>query len=59
MHFGQVSTDLSEAEHVANMWTYIEGENILNESETLQNKWDVRLTEEDINTIISELENLI
>ena len=57
-NFGEVTTDLSEAERVVNMWVYIEGEKVLSESETLQNNWDKILDEEDIKTIISELEAL-
>ena len=56
--FGEVSTDLSEAERVCNMLVYIIGEEILSESEHLNSVWNDRLTSEDIETIINELENI-
>ena len=31
MNFGEVHTDLSEPEHVVNMWTYIQGYEIIDE----------------------------
>ena len=31
MHFGEVNTDFSEAEHVVNMYAYIVGEEVVNE----------------------------
>jgi len=57
-NFGQVSTDLSSSEKVANMYAYIVGEEILQESETLRNNWDNYLTAEDITAIVNELEEL-
>ena len=30
-NFGELCTDLSEPEHVANMWVYIQGEDIIHE----------------------------
>ena len=57
-NFGQVSTDLSESEKVCNMWVYIEGEKVLQESKTLSDNWDNRLNEDTIDLIIEELENL-
>jgi len=54
-NFGEVSTDLSEAEKVCNMFAYILGEELLSESEALQILWDKTLIEEDFDTIISEL----
>jgi len=56
-NFGQVSTDLSSSEKVANMVAYIGGETVLSESDTLQNKWDVKLSEKDIKKIVKELKN--
>ncbi len=38
------------------MLVYILGEEILQESSTLQEKWNEELTEEDIKEIIEELE---
>ena len=57
MQFGEVSTDLSEPERVCNMIVYIAGEEVLNESETLQKRWNEELTERDIKKIIKELKN--
>lgn len=55
-NFGEVSTDLSSAEKVANMCAYIIGEELLNESETLREKWDGELTDDDLKAIIAEIE---
>ena len=57
-NFGEVNTDLTSPMHVLNMLVYIIGEEILQESETLREKWDERLTGEDIKAIIKELEEL-
>jgi hypothetical protein len=57
MQFGEVSTDLSEPERVCNMIVYIAGEEVLQESETLQKRWNEELTERDIKKIIKELKN--
>lgn len=58
-NFGEVNTDLSEAERVVNMLVYIIGEEILNESETLRDNWNNRLSDEDIEAIINELTELL
>ena len=58
-NFGEVNTDLSEAEKVLNMLVYIVGEEILNESSTLQDNWNSRLSDEDIEAIINELTELL
>ena len=58
-NFGEVNTDLSEAEKVVNMLVYIIGEEILNESETLRDNWNSRLYDEDIEAIINELSELL
>jgi hypothetical protein len=57
-NFGEVNTDLSEAEKVVNMLVYIAGEELLNESEHLREVWDNNLTSKDCKKIIKELENL-
>lgn len=54
-NFGQVSTDLSCSEKVANMYAYILGEQLLNDLETLREKWDVKLGLHDLNEIADEL----
>ena len=56
--FGEVSTDLSDCEKVANMLAYIAGEALLMECKTLGENWDNRLTAENIENIIIELEEL-
>lgn len=57
-NFGEVNTDFSEPEKVVNMLTYILGEEVLQDSETLQEKWNEQLTEEDCKAIISELKEV-
>jgi hypothetical protein len=57
-NFGEVNTDFSSSEKVANMYAYIKGEDLLNEVKHLQDCWDDYLTAEDIATIQTELENL-
>ena len=56
--FGEVTTDLSDCEKVANMLAYIEGESALMECETIKKCWDKRLTTEDIESLINELSDL-
>ena len=58
LHFGDCSTDFSDAEKVVNMLVYIKGEEILSESSTLSDKWNTRLEKEDVENIIEELEDL-
>ena len=55
-HFGDVTTDLTSPEAVANMVAYIVGEEVLSESETLKEGWDVALKCNEIQCIIAELE---
>ena len=57
-NFGQVSTDLSCSEKVANMYAYILGEELLYNLETLRDKWDVKLSLNDLNEIADELMSL-
>jgi hypothetical protein len=54
-NFGDVSTDLSSPENVANMLAYILGEEILYKSQHLQNKWDEKLNEIDLGIIAAQL----
>lgn len=56
-NFGEVNTDLSEAEHIANMYMYIAGEEVLNSLDTISNNWDSMLDEEMIEQLKEELEN--
>lgn len=55
--FGEVSTDLGQAEKVANMLAYIIGEKLLNDCQTIQDKWDKDLTLEDLEAIKQEIED--
>ncbi len=55
--FGEVNTDFSSSEKVANMYAYIKGEEILNDCPTLQKKWDKKLTKADLKKIKKELES--
>ncbi len=57
-NFGQVSTDFSSSEKVANMYAYIKGEEVLQESKTLQKNWDNILSKKDLKAIKKELEQL-
>jgi hypothetical protein len=58
LQFGEVSTDLSNAERVCNMLVYIIGEEILSKSQHLHDEWENYLTSENIEVIIDELENI-
>ena len=56
-NFGEVSTDLSNAEAVVNMYVYILGEEILSLSDHLQEEcYDRHLTNDDIQRIIEDLQ---
>jgi len=57
-NFGENYTDYSNPEKLVNMLAYIIGEEFLCKSEVLSNNWDNRLSEETIEEIIEELENL-
>ena len=57
-NFGENMTDVSSSEKLVNMWVYIEGEKILSKIKHLRECWGDRLTQEDIDLIIDELENL-
>ena len=57
-NFGEVNTEVNP-EAIVNMYAYIAGEAVLSEIDTLQNKWNDRLTEKDCKKIIKELMALI
>lgn len=57
-NFGQVTTDLSDAEKVANMYAYIKGEEMLFKCPTLGKSWDKILDTEELQAIIEELNSL-
>lgn len=54
-NFGTLETDIFDELKVANMLCYILGEEILQESKTLQSKWDECLTVEDLEKIAKEI----
>jgi len=58
-NFGEVTTDLSSSEKVVNMYAYIKGEEILGNCPTLQDKWNEKLTTEDIENIKKELAEML
>lgn len=58
-NFGEVNTDFSSSEKVVNMYAYIKGEEILADCQTLQDKWNERLSTEDIEAIKEELNELL
>lgn len=58
-NFGEVGTDFSDPEKVANMIAYIIGEELLSNCSTLQNKWNEVLTADDLEQIKSELESML
>jgi GDP-D-mannose dehydratase len=55
-NFGEVYTDLTDPEKIANMLSYILGEELLSESEALQMRWNTRLNKYTLQLIINELE---
>lgn len=58
-NFGQVTTDFSSSEKVANMFAYIKGEEALNESKALQKVYerqDTTLKDSDLDAIKKDLE---
>jgi hypothetical protein len=54
-NFGEVTTDFSDAEKVANMLAYVLGEEVLNESKTLQDSWNETLDRNALDSIRCEL----
>lgn len=57
-NFGEFVTDLSEPERVCNMYVYILGEEILNSLDTIQKYWDENTTDEILEELKTELENI-
>ena len=58
-NFGECSTNLSSSESVANMYAYILGENLLHDLQSLKDKWDDKLTSEDLQAIKEELSEML
>ncbi len=54
-NFGQVTTDFSDAEKVANMLAYVLGEELLGESRVLRDNWDNTLDRSLLDAIRCEL----
>lgn len=59
LNFGTTYTDISSSEKLVNMYAYIQGEILLQQSEILRDNWDNKLNEDDIKNIIEELEELL
>ena len=55
-NFGSVTTDLSEAEKVCNMYVYILGEEIINDLKVVRDNWDNDFTPELLIELLEELE---
>jgi len=58
-NFGEVLTDLSNSVSVVNMYVYIEGEKILNNIETISDRFDSYITKKDEKKILKELKNYL
>ena len=54
-NFGQISTDLAEPENIVNMLVYIAGEEVLMASDLINQKWNERLNQDDIDQIIHDI----
>ena len=55
-NFGETCTDISEPEKIANMLSYILGNEILSDSAALQLRWDSPVNKYTIELMINELE---
>ena len=55
VHFGEVYTDCADPEKVANMFAYIKGQEILDDSKTYHKLYQEQLNDEDLQQIINEL----
>ncbi len=55
--FGEICTDLSEPENIVNMLVYIIGEEVLSSSQTYNDRYNDRLTAEDIAQIADEIKH--
>ena len=58
-NFGEVYTDLSDIEKVANMYAYILGEELLNDLQSLKGVWDRKLSLDDLKNVNDELNELL
>lgn len=57
-NFGEVMTELGEAERVVNMLVYILGEELLNEMDVITSNWDRKFNEEMEKEMREEIEQL-
>lgn len=55
VNFGEVITDFSNSEAVANMFAYIKGGEYLGNCQTLYDNWDSKLTDKQLKQIKQEL----
>jgi hypothetical protein len=55
-NYGEVITDLSEAEKVLNMYTYILGEEIINDLKVVRDNWDNDFTPDLLSELLEELQ---
>ncbi|QDP64602.1 MAG: hypothetical protein GOVbin2006_13 [Prokaryotic dsDNA virus sp.] len=55
-NFGEVTTDLSNPEKVVNMFVYIKGEEILQDTKIYTDYWNDQLTDEQIQESINSIE---
>ena len=55
VHFGEVHTDCTDPEKVANMYAYIKGQEILDDSKTYHKLYHEQLNDGDLQQIINEL----
>ena len=54
-HFGKVDTDCTDPEKVANMYAFIKGQEILDQSETYHKLYHEKIDDEQLQIIINEL----
>jgi ribosomal silencing factor RsfS len=58
-NFGVIMTDLTSSEKVANMFAYIQGEEMFNELEIIIENWNNKIDDEILNNIINELNKML
>jgi ribosomal silencing factor RsfS len=58
-NFGTIMTDLTSSEKVANMYAYIQGENLLNDTQTMHENWDKKIDDNIIDMMIFELNEML
>lgn len=54
-NFGEVTTEISNPDKLVNMLSYVIGEELLSHCQTLQDKWDEKLTAKELLAIKKEL----